>query len=441
MKTKKQYFCKSLFLLIFLSISIAGYGQDKKLQKTYNWSYKANEDVDLSFNNYNSDLNIKTWDKPLIEYKLHLVAKGANEDDIERLDSYLKNMTFSNSQERASINMKFWKRRTSVMNRTKLKLEGEKEIVLIEFKVTGELTIPKKCNLDLTSKYSDIELADVLGKLTLKLYNDKLYGGKVDNEVVISDKYSTIEFSDIKGEADITLYNTDFEANSIGDARFESKYSKVFINTSWFLEVGSYNDKYNFDKTGDIVFTAKYSGLRSEKSGRLKADCYNCTVIIDQLEDIEIASKYSKFEFVKGRKCSISTSYNDGINSTQLESLQIAESKYSTFKIDKLTDVLSVEAGYNDKFIIPETGDNFKGLKVNEKYGRITIGIPANLDYRFKANIKYPKLDINEENFTHKIKIIENSTIEYDAVKGKEYEGMPVIEVEGFDVSLSIKDY
>ncbi|MCK4700437.1 MAG: hypothetical protein KAT38_08880, partial [Bacteroidales bacterium] len=246
MKTKKQYFYKSLFLLIFLSISIAGYGQDKKLQKTYSWSYKANEDVDLSFNNYNSDLNIRTWDKPVIEYKLHLVAKGANEDDIKRLDSYLKNMTFSNSPERASINMKFWKRRTTIINRTKLKLEGEKDVTLTEFKITGELTIPKKCNLDLTSKYSDIELADVLGKLILKLYNDKLYGGKVDNEIVISDKYSTIEFSDIKEEADITLYNTDFEANSIGDAKFKSKYSKVFINTSGSLEVDSYNDKFNF---------------------------------------------------------------------------------------------------------------------------------------------------------------------------------------------------
>ena len=441
MKKKKQYFCKSLFLLIFLSISLAGYGQDKKLQKTYSWSYKANEDVNLSFNNYNSDLNIKTWDKPSIEYKLHLVAKGAREDDTERLDSYLKNMTFSNSPESTSINMKFWKRRTSIMNRTKLKLEGEKEVILTEFKVTGELTIPKKCNLDLTSKYSDIEMADVLGKLALKLYNDKLYGGKVDNEVDISAKYSTIEFSDIKMGADITLYNTDFEANSIGDTKFESKYSKVFINTIGSLEMDSYNDKFNFERTGDIIFTAKYSGFISEKSGRLKADCYNCTVVIDQLEDIELVSKYSKFEFDKGGECKISASYNDGINSTQLKSLQITESKYGTFKIDKLTSDLSVITGYNDKFIIPETGDNFKSLKVNGKYEKITIGIPVNLDYRFKANIKYPKLDINEESFAYKTKIIESSSIEYNAVKGKEYEGMPEIKIEGYDISLSITEY
>ena len=154
-----------------------------------------------------------------------------------------------------------------------------------------------------------------------------------------------------------------------------------------------------------------------------------------------MVSKYSKFEFVKGNNCNISASYNDGINSTQLESLQIVESKYGTFKIDKLTGVLSVATGYNDKFIITETGDNFKGLNVNGKYEKITIGIPANLDYRFKAKIKYPKLDINEENFTNKTKIVESSTIEYDAVKGKEYEGMPEIKIEGYDISLTITDY
>ncbi len=47
----------------------------------------------------------------------------------------------------------------------------------------------------------------------------------------------------------------------------------------------------------------------------------------------------------------------------------------------------------------------------------------------------------SEENFTNKTKIIESSTLEYDAVKGKEYEGMTEIKVEGYDISLSINDY
>ena len=47
----------------------------------------------------------------------------------------------------------------------------------------------------------------------------------------------------------------------------------------------------------------------------------------------------------------------------------------------------------------------------------------------------------SEENFTNKTKIIESSTIEYDAVKGKEYEGMPEIKIDGYDISLTIPEY
>ena len=71
-------------------------------------------------------------------------------------------------------------------------------------------------------------------------------------------------------------------------------------------------------------------------------------------------------------------------------------------------------------------------------------GAMYNIAIRFlkKHNIEeYPKLDINEENFIHKTKIIESSAIEYDAVKGKEYEGMTEIKVEGYDISLTITDY
>lgn len=439
MKKKTIFICKSLFLAIFLGISLAGSGQDNRLQETYSWSYDVTKDVDLSFNNYDSDLNIRTWDKPVIDFKLHVLAKGSSEDDVKRLDSYLKKLEFSSSSVGVSIDMKFWKSRKSTFKKTKMKLVGEKDISFVEFKITGELTIPKNCNLNLSSKYSGIELADVLGKLTLELYNDKLYGGKVDNKAVISAKYSTIEFSDIKNETKIVLYSTDFEANSIGDTKFESKYSKVFVNTVGTLEIDSYNDKYNFNETGNVDFKAKYSSLRSEKSRILTADCYNCTVIIDQLEDIGIASKYSKFEFIKGNKCSISASFNDGISSTQLKILHISESKYSTFKINELSESLHVVTGYNDKYLIPKTGNDFRGMKVNEKYGKITLGVPAELAYRLKLNIKYPKLDINEEDF--RIKIKESSSIEYEAVKGTVSEGMPVMEVEGYNVSLSINDY
>ena len=81
----------------------------------------------------------------------------------------------------------------------------------------GELWIPEKCNLNLKSKYSVIELEDIYGRVSFDLYNDKLFGGIVNENIKITAKYSTMEFKDMKN-IEANLYNTDIEA---GDNWYE----------------------------------------------------------------------------------------------------------------------------------------------------------------------------------------------------------------------------
>lgn len=289
-----------LLLIVLVASGLNGYGQKERLNKTYTWDFNVAEDV--TFNNYDCDMTIKIWDKPITEYKMHVTAKGSSEEDVEKLDSYLKNLKFDSSPGSVNIDMRFWRSRKMIIKKIKMKLDDGQNINLTEFKISGELTVPRNCNLNFSSKYSGIELDDISGKLNMQLYNDKLYGGKVDNSVDIS-------------------------------------------------------------------------------------------------------------------------------------------AKYSTYKIGELTGSLHVADGYSDKFVIPKTGEDFKGIKVNGKYGKITIGVPVDLAYRLKANIKYPNLDVNEQAFSIRIKIKEGSNLEYDAVKGTEFEGMPEFDVQGYSISLSIRDY
>jgi glutaredoxin-related protein len=86
-------------------------------------------------------------------------------------------------------------------------------------------------------------------------------------------------------------------------------------------------------------------------------------------------------------------------------------------------------------------GKEFKEIKVNGKYLELSVVIPETASYRFKANITYPNLDINESAFKPIVRIQKSSQIEYDAVKGTEKEGMPLIEANGYQVSLKIREY
>jgi hypothetical protein len=364
-------------------------------------------------------------------------AKTRSDEDASVLDNYLQNLKFTNSASSVKFGNSFWETRNNIMGRMTIKLEGGKVITLSEFSMKGELWIPSGCRFELISKYSEINMEDFAGQLFLDLYNDNLYGGNVKGKTDIKDKYSTIEFKDMK-DLKADLYNSKLEAANTGNLKIESKYTKVNALSSGSLEINSYNDKYSIPKTGDITFTAKYSDLKTESSGQIILDCYEGTVVMKEVKDIKITSKYADFQFGIAEDISVASSYSDKMVADKLNSLIINESKYCSYRMDELVSSVTESDGYEDKFSIMKTGQDFKEINVNGKYVDIALSLPKTTDFRFKAKITYPKLDMDESLFKTKIKVSEGSQLEYDAIRGTEKDGMPLIEINGYQMSLKI---
>ena len=439
MRRMKIYFFSGLLITLSFAMGLDADAQGKKVQKTYNWEYAVNSDVKFAFNNYDCDLVIHTWDRSNIEYKMSVDATLRSEEDARRLDGYIEELEFSHSAGSVEFNNKFWQSRKNLVGKKTIDLRGEKTIRYSDFNISGELWIPVGCNLILTSKYSGIELEEINGRVNLNLYNDKLFGENLNNNLTISAKYSTIEFNRV-GDIEADLYNTDLETDQLGDLVVVSKYSKVRSGDASRVTINSYSDKYSFGNTGDISFTDKYSDLKAEITGNLKLDCYNSTVVIAGINDVELKSKYGKYEIGTVDNLHISTSYSDNFKVQSLNTLNVMESKYCIYKIDQLSSYLLLKEGYSDKFFITETGSEFQGMKVNGKYINIQMAVDDALNYRFKANLKYPKLDIEEESMDVRIKIVESSQLEMEATKGAETEGMAEFVVNGYDVAVTFTE-
>ena len=439
MKRMKAYFYKAIVIIIILAVCPDGNGQNKKLQKTYHWKYEVNDDVKFIFNNYDCDLIIHSWDQPKIEYNMSIDASLHSEEDKERLAASIEDLEFTHSAGSVEINNRFWKSRKNIMGKKTIDLEGTKTIRYSEFKMKGELWIPISCNLTLKSKYSDIEMEDLKGGISLDLYNDKLYGGNMSGKTRIADKYSTLEFKNMMDiEAD--LYNTDIESVKIGNLTISSKYSDFKTGNAGKLEINAYNDKYAFGNTEDIKFTDKYSDLTTGISGNMEMDCYNSTVICNRAGDLELKSKYGKYEIGEAKNLNINSGYSDNYKIKSLKTLNITQTKYGTYKIDKLISSLLMDDGYSDKFTVLKTGPGYKGMKVNGKYVKIQVALDKEMNYRFKADVKYPKFDINEEAMDVKIKIKESSELKLEAIKGVEKEGMPEIVINGYDMAVTFTE-
>jgi hypothetical protein len=440
MKAMKKLLFNTIILIVYAGSTSLTFASARDLQKTFTWNYKINNDALVQVNNYDCDLVIHTWDKDEAEYRLSVKAETRSDEDAQLLENFIRNLLFSHSSSSVSFDNRFWESRNTIMGRMTMKLKGGKNVSLTAFEITGELWIPKGCKFKLGSKYSEINMEDFSGPLNIDLYNDNFYGGKLGSNAEITDKYSTIEFKDIK-DLRADLYNSKFDAGDCGKLDIQSKYSKIICKNSGDLEINGYNDKYSFIKTGNISFTAKYSDLETESSGRAELDCYEGTISLKEVKDVRIQSKYADFRFDVAANCSISSSYETKITAGKLKSLDISESKYCTYKVDEIVNSLSESDGYQDKFYTFRLGEDFKGIKVNGKYLELSLEIPKTTDYRFKANIKYPDFDINESAFKPVVKIEKGSQIEYDAIKGTEKDGMPLIEVNGYQVTLKIREY
>jgi hypothetical protein len=434
-RSDSNWIISTVLAVVFSATTLSA----QELTKTFSWKNKINPDAKVSIDNYDCNLTIHTWDKGESEFRLTLEGEAKSAEDATVLQNYIQGLVFSTSPSSASYKTSFWVSRTTVMNRTTMKLEGGKSVILKSFSLKGELWIPAGCNLALDSKYSSVSLEDFSGPLKLELYNDNLSAGKVSSRIYLNDKYSTIVFHDIK-DLHANLYNSKLTAGNSDDIVIETKYSEVNLASCGNITVNSYNDKYDVRKTGDVVFTAKYSDLKSEISGNATIDLYNGTVKIGEAKDVKITSKYGEYQFSKAGRLTMPSLYNDKLSLGKITSIKIDESKYTSLNIENLAVSAEDLNGYNDSFNISDLGKDFKGLSLTGKYLQVYVALPRNLNYRLKTDIKYADLKMNESELKPIEKIIDGDNTKIEAVRGTESDGMPVVEVKGYQITMKLTD-
>ncbi len=438
MKQKSIYFFNVLTLVLITITGLSGYGQDKTIKKDFHWNRAVPGQVQFSFTNYDCNLTIHTWDKPEIEYILSVIATLKSEEDAGKLENSIEHMEFSESMGGIRFDNRFWTSRKSVRGRKTMDLKKEGTIRYSEFRMEGEMWIPRDCRLALQSKYSEIEAGDLDGPLTLDLYNDRFYGGGVGNRLDLKAKYSTLELKDLK-DVQADLYNTDLEAGNAGDLQIQSKYSTVRLKDAGKADIRAYNDKYSFEQTGDIRFVDKYSDLNAVRTGDLDLDCYNSTMTVQKAGDLSLSSKYGKYRIGTLNGLHVLTGYNDSYEIENMSTLDIDITKYGEFKIGYLESSLILKEGYSDKISVSGTG-SLKEMQLNGKYIDAEITLDEYLSYRFQANVRYAHFDLPEESMKVNKKIQEGSNLEMEAIRGVASEGMPAFFVNGYDMNLTLRE-
>ena len=438
MKTGKiMLFSLSLCLIILPGLENA---EAQVVDKTYKWNYRVDADSRVILANYDTDMQIHTWDKPEIEFHMIINAEFRNREDASEFDAYIGDLDFESTARRTYINSKFWKSRNNIMGISTMVLEGLNTMRYKKFSMECIAWIPRNASLELDSKYSEINMDDIGGELKMDLYNDDIYGGSVAAGTSITAKYSDISFTGMK-DLDADLYDCELSTGDAGDLKIVSKYSELETGNAGILDIDSYDDEFDLGDCGDIKFIAKYSEFTAGQAGHLVADNYECEFNADGIKDARIEAKYSEYDFEKAGNIEIISLYEGGMISATALSVVIQETKYAEYKIGELTDYLDIKSAYEDDISVDRLGREFRKLQVDGKYLNIDLGVAFNMDCRLKAKIKYAGLDIDDDVFRTKIHIKDGSDLEYEGIKGTEKAGMPEINISGYEVDLKVSEY
>jgi len=428
------------WIFLFTNVLLA---QDVDFSKKYEWNYTVEDNATVSLINYDCDITIETSSSKEVRFEIEIDAESNKQEDINILNNYLENLSFSSRSDLVKLETTFWEKQNSIISLgksvIKMKLKNGKSIRLSEFKIKANLYIPATAQLELNSKYSKIQLENIQN-LKLNSYDDDIFGKNVERKVKIKAKYSDMEFREF-GPTEMDVYECNFTAERTKNLEIKSKYSDIKIKYTGIIDIEGYEDKMIFQSTGNITINSKYSDLKSNTSGNLKMNIYDSDIDIEEIGDLTIReSKYSEYNFKNAGVVNISTAYDDNYNIDHLVSLETTNSKYSEYIFKNLKSSFEILEGYDDKVRIYHTSSSFTHLDINSKYGSIILNYDENLPMRIDWKTKYGKIDFNESKFTTKINISENSEFEYRGVRGPESEHMPFVKVRGYDIKMNLNE-
>ncbi len=255
MKTK--IFSAALLLGSLLLISGVIYSQNE-VKKEFHHEFPTNLNTILTLDNKYGDIDLKNWDKALIQIDVVVEVLNSSQEKADRLLSYIE-VVFAAEGDEVSAKTVFDEK----FNNTSTWRDDN------DLKINYTVQMPKDIQLNLFNKYGDVFINEITGRATIgikygKLKANRIYRGneKPLTEIDLGYSDASIEESDwLK----VTMKYSNLNLNSTGAIVLLSKYSKLSLEECSSLVIDGKYDVYKLGKMANLVAVCAYSNFEIEE--------------------------------------------------------------------------------------------------------------------------------------------------------------------------------
>ena len=396
----------TLISLILISCSTQAQEKKESFEKTFNLSSTGN----FTFSCYDSDLKVNTWANNEVKIYGEIFIKGGKEEDQQQLIDVFKNPQVTQGTNTLEIKTDISKNTVVIGPFSKTTLIDGKTITVDKYEVKYTLWIPESIAFNLKSKYNDIEIAPLKGKINFDLYDADITMASFGTDAKFTMKYSNASIGK-GGDAILDIYDSDIEALEMNNIEITSKYSGITIGSINTLDFNSYDDNIKIGKINSLKSEAKYSEyiINGEMTNCI-LNLYDSDFEASNIGKLVYTSKYSELKAGNVNQFIVNSIYDSEVNLGDVGEFSCSESKYDNFVFTSIKTSVNMPNTYDSDLQIGKALSSLKSFEGDFKYCSITFPLDPSLPFSLEFDATYGEIKFSRDRFSKNITSIKEDS-------------------------------
>jgi len=260
MKTRLLNY-KYLMISAFLAISFSLTGQAYENSRALREAYRIAPNVEVQVINKYGDIHLIPWEKDSVVFEIDFSVTSNKQAKVDKIFDYVD----------------FDFKATAYYVIAETVFEGQNNIwsemadVASTIFSSGTTTridytvyFPAGNDVRIENKFGNIYTTDHTGKVDFNLSNGDMKGHSFTGPTRLKIEFGNVSIDQIIN-ANISLGYAEFNLDKAGEISFETRSSKLYLNTCEILHLDSKRDHYYIKSAGDLTGDAFFSYLNLDK--------------------------------------------------------------------------------------------------------------------------------------------------------------------------------
>jgi hypothetical protein len=261
MKTPQLTY-KYLLVTVWLALSIPMAGQTFQNSRTVRQAYRVAANVEVQVINKYGDIHLIPWEKDSVVFEIDFSVTSNKQAKADKIYDYVdfdfkSTAYYVIAQTVFKGQNSFWSEMADVAST----IFSSGTNTRIDYTVY----FPAGNDIRLENKFGNIYSTDHSGKVDITLSNGDLKAHSFSGPTRLKLEFGNVSIDEITN-ANISLGYEEFNLETAGEITFETRSSKLYLNTCEKLHLDSKRDRYYIKSVAEITGDAFFSYINVDKS-------------------------------------------------------------------------------------------------------------------------------------------------------------------------------